>query len=236
MRTAALLLAGCAGAVFAPVAAAQPGDRNAIVYGARAAGETDWHFGGFALQSPDSNPLTFEVGVFFFRAQGYGLSTATYKTYIDIQGTFNYSGNSAQIIDDPSNGITPDDGRQSVYNTGPQNQKVFTNRSTSIPNSGFRISASGDVSDAGAAGGILLKQAGPIGNPGFHTGDGALGFRFDVTLAFTAGGRTVLVHTPFDRIHSYTTFDSGDSNTTTQHKASTVSDSLTLHASWVPAP
>jgi hypothetical protein len=235
-KIAALIaLAGIAAA-----ANAQPGNRNAIVYGARLAGTTDWSFGGITAQSTDTNPLVFEIGVFFFRAQGVGHSTAVYKTYID--GVSTAGGDSASIVDDVSNGASPLDGRVDVFNNGAQNQGVFTNRNAAISGSGFRISSSGDTADGSAAGGISVKQDGPQGAPPFREGDGLLGYRFNVTLACTTVARDVLIKTPgFDattsnRINSYSSYNSLGDNTSTEFKTSTTSDSLTIHASWVPAP
>lgn len=237
MRTLTRFIIGAASAATLSLGAtAQPGTRNAIVYGARAPGESTWHFGSFALESSDSDPLTFEIGAFFFRAQGYGLARAVYKTYID--GVSAASGDSAAIIEDITNGIPASgvDGRVGVFNNGLQVQRVFTTRHASIPGSGFRISSSADSTDSTPAGGISVKQAPPVDNPAFETADGVLGFRFDLTLSCTAGLREVLIDTPHSRITSYTTFNAADSFLTLEWKAVTGVDPITLRASWVPAP
>lgn len=233
-----VVIAVCAGAFLAPAALAQPGNRNAIQYFARAVGESQWHSGSLSLQSSDTSPLTFEIGMFVDRAQGYGLATVVYKTYID--GVSQAGGDSASIVVDPGpdghSVNTASDGRVGWFDRGAQTQAVFTNRHVSIPGLGFRISSVADTNDASAAGGISVKQDGPLGDPVFNTeAEDIFVYRFNITLACT-GDRTVLIHTPVGRINSFATYNQDGSNTSSEHKNTAVSDSITLHASWVPAP
>lgn len=223
---------------IAAVANAQPGTANTIVYAARANSGDSWHVGGLSLSALPGNSINFEVGIFLFRAQGVGHATAVTKAYIDGVTT---GFDSVTIIEDPSNG-TPGtsgvDGRVGVFNSGAQVQKVFTQRSAGLGGPGYRISSAADATDGSAAGGISIKQQGPVGNGNFQQGDGLLGYRFDVTLAGRVAGSLVTapVLSFASRLGSYSTYNDIASNTTTENKATTTIEGVTLVGSWIPAP
>lgn len=232
-RTAAVVVL----LALSPIASAQPGTRNAIVYGARLPGDPTWHFGDWYIPTASPDPVTVEVGTFTFRAQGVGFATAWYKTYIDPTGST--SACSAAIIEDTINGIPTSgvDGRVGVYNGGAQTQSVFTNRGAGVPGTGLRISSSSDTADASAAGGIRVHQSGPGNPPGFHEGDGELGFLFALTAQpGILEVNTYTINTPLSRINSYTVYNELNSNTTTELKTVVSVDALTLHVAWIPAP
>lgn len=224
--------------VAAVAANAQPGTRNAIVYGARAPGETAWHFGSFSRTVAQNQPVTFEVGIFTFRAQGVGFARGVLKTYID--GVVNDGvTDAAEIIEDPSNGYSElgVDGRVSVYNQSLQAQFVFSNRGGDVGGSGYRIASTTDSVDSATTGGIDIRQGVPISNPAFHQGDGELGFRFDLTVAdLSAGPRDFTVTTPTSRLKEFSTFDALGSAAKTDFTATAAIDGLTLTATWIPAP
>jgi hypothetical protein len=238
MKKIAALIA-LAGA--ATVASAQPGTVNQIAYAARAVGQTAWNFGVFGItDTTDSNPITFEIGVFCFRAQGTGLSTAVFKSYVD---GVDVTQDSAAVIEDPSNGVPTSgvDGRVGVWNSGAQTQKVFTNRGAAVPGSGFRISSTADTADGSAAGGISVHQNGPAatsGGPPFVTTDGNLSFRFNLTVVDIAPGiRNFVVGNPASRINAYSSYNTLTDNTNTDFKANTSVAGLALNATWaIPAP
>lgn len=222
---------------IAAVANAQPGNKNAIVYGARANSADSWHFGSLTLSAAPGSAINFEIGIFMFRAQGVGHGTAVIKSYVD--GVDNTGVDTATIIEDLSNG-TPGtagvDGRVGVFNSGAQVQKVFTNRGIAVPGSGYRISSASDTGDASAAGGISVKQQGPVGNAGFQQGDGMLGYRFDVTIGARGADLPFSVTTDATRINSYTVYNDLASNVTTELKTSVGVEGINLTASWIPAP
>ena len=235
MKKIAALIA-LAGITFA--ASAQH-TRNALVYGARAVGDVAWNFGSFTIDGLVTNDsVTFEIAVFADWQTGAGFSAATYKTYIDC----NIATDSIAIIDDPSNGATPNDGRQGVFSYTAATQKVFTTRGADVGGSGFRLSSSANTApDAGPTGGMFFNQSTPVGNPNFNTDDHVLGYRFNVTLSRSGGTtletRTALIHTPFSRVGGFTTYNSLTSGSSTEYlKANLALDTINLTAHWVPTP
>ena len=241
MNKCVITVAAALCALTAFPALGQPGSRTAIVYGARVAGDTTWQFGSLSTLSSLNTSVTIEVATFIFRNQGVGFSTAVYKTYIDTLTTNNVS-----IIEDLSNGTPPIgvDGRVGVFAKGLQIQSVYTNRSASVPGSGFRISSSADTTDNTGAGGISVHQdlpADPITgapNPNFNQDDGVLVYRFDVVASPVVfpGDQTIHVHTPVSRISGFSVFDSMTIGTTTSLKGSVDVDAIDLNISWVPSP
>ena len=234
MKKAAVLVA-LAGVTF--TASAQH-TRNALVYGARLAGDTAWNFGSMDITIDNGlgiNPITFEIGVFADWQSGAGFSAATYKTYVDC----NNAVDTIAIIDDPSNGVSPNDGRQGVFSYTAATQKVFTTRAALVGGSGFRLSGSADTAtDASAGGGMFFNQSTPVGNPNFNTDDHVLGYRFDVTI-YHAGISThvTVVKSVASRIGGFSTYNSLVAGSTTDFKANLILDNLNLTANWiVPAP
>ena len=222
--------------VGAAAAANADHERNALVYKARAVGDVAWNAGSFVINnSVDLNPITFEIGVFADWQSGAGFSAATYKAYVDC----NNATDSAAIIDDTSNGVTPGDGRQGVFSYTAATQKIFTTRAALVGGSGFRISGSGDTaSDASAGGAMFFNQSTPVSNPGFNTDDHVLGMRFNVTLVNDGTNtRTALVKSIAARIGGFSTYNSLVAGSTTDFKANLILDNLNLTANWiVPAP
>lgn len=227
-----MLVAGVTASAYA-----QPGDRTALVYGARVAGDSVWQFGSLSAQSTLSAPVTIEVAVFCFRNQGVGLSTCVFKTYVDTLGT-----NSVQIVEDLSNGVPASgvDGRVGAFNSGPAfYQTVYTNRNAAIPGAGFRISSPTDGPDVGAPGGISVHQEPPPDAGALYvTADGVLTYRFNVIASPVAFPSTQDIHvfTPVNRVNTYNVHNRFDSRTTTSLLSLVETDQIDLNISWVPAP
>jgi hypothetical protein len=232
---------------FVTPAAAQPGDRTAIVHGARLVGETEWQFGSFSVQTSINAPVTVEVGMFFYRSQGVGMRSAVFKTYVDTLST-----NSIELVEDPSNGVPPTgtDGRVGAFNFGFQVQRVFTNRHASIPGSGFRIATgtggpqgNGDITDGSTAGGISGVQRAPADahgspNPDFVTADGVLEYRFNVVAVplSAMSQQTIHIFTPLSRVQTYSVYDNMDGASGTSLLPILQTDPIDLNITWVPAP
>ena len=212
--------------------------RNALVYAARAVGDTTWNYGAFAINNTtDTAPITFEVAVFADWKTGYGFIAATYKSYIDC----NNATDSIAIIDDTNSfnyPVSPNDGRQGYFDYTAATQKVMSTRHPSLGGSGFRVTGSPDnAADASPGGAMYFNQRYPTGSPFFDNSDHVLGYRFNVTLAHTGGDpRTAHVWTPLSRVGGFSTYNSMGGATTTDFKTSLILESLDLTAKWVPAP
>lgn len=236
---------------LAPVSRPQAETRNAIVYGARAVGETAWHYGSFALDAaPKATSATFEIGVFFLRAQGAGFLGADYTTYIDGV-TNDFVTDRVSIVEDPDNGTpaTGVDGRVGRFAFIKQTQRVFANRGPGITGSGYRIATAtggptglGDTQDTTDAGGVSPIQQDPVVSPDFNTGDRELVYRFNLTVSRpTQPGPAPVytVRTPPERVGnffiynaldgmSWTDFGTGTGNTPTVE-----TDSIELRVNWL---
>lgn len=233
-----------------PVSRPEPETRNAIVYGARAVGETAWHFGSFALDAaPKAQSATFEIGTFFVRAQGVGFLGADYTTYIDGV-TNDFVTDTIQIIEDPGNGTPASgvDGRVGAFAFLGQTQQVFANRGPGITGSGYRIATAaggptdaGDTEDTTDNGGISPAQRDPPSSPAFDTGDRELVYRFHLTVSrpSQSGPHVYTIRTPLSRVGdfytyndlgsvSWTDFGPGTGNTPTVE-----ADSIQLTVNWV---
>lgn len=238
--TRSSVVAACFAVGVAASVLAQPGDRNAIVYGARLAGTSDpWTFGSLAAQSAGATPIDIQIAVFMFRDQGIAFSTAVWSAYIDCLST-----DQVQI---PGSGRG--NGCVEPFDYGGVTTAVFTNRNAGISGSGFRISNAANLADAGNAGGISIKQDPPVDrdgnpNPGLITTDGPMVYTFNITANCDAlnSPRDLLVRTPFpggsepSRITGVSVYNNPAARTTTSVTNSTTSDSMTIHVSWVPAP
>lgn len=226
----------------AGLTAAASAQTNSLRYAARLAGEGTWNFGSINRAGTDSNPLVFEVAVFATRqTASAGFSTGVYKCYINAD----QAADAVSVVEDAGNGVPASgtDGRQGVFNVGPQTQRVFTNRNAGIAGTGFRISSGADTADGSAAGGISNKQNPPIDpatgapNPNFDSGTQVLLFRFNISVGFAGGvARTINCFTPTTRINSFGIYESASSSVTTEVKANTTVDALDINVTWVPAP
>lgn len=225
---ALVALAGMASAAFA-----QPGDKSVIDIKARIAGTTDW-LDVVNFNTADLNAtVNIEVGVFYFRNEGYGFSTCVHNIT-----TSNWlATDTATLIDRADSSLHPD-GRQGNFNFGGQKQDKYT---TGADAGRLRIAASGNAGDV-IGGGISVKQNTPVAlGAGFNTADGVLGFRFDITLANPTPGaensRSLVSDAPANRVNSFSIYETAASSTAKSIKASLLAtDVATINATWAPAP
>ncbi len=227
---ALVALAGIAG-----TAAAQTTN---IMYKVRPFGSSDPWVSAASYVSPNLvDPIVLEVGAFYYRNTGYGLSTVVHSIYGSPYSAAN--GDAAEVLDDnPSSTLHPD-GRVGNFNFGGQFQVVYHTGTTGVDANRFRIAANGNANDV-AAGGISVKQNTPVAlGSNFDTTDGVLGYHFKLTLACYNGGaeRTITIDTPTNKVNSFTVYSSAASATATNIKASLSATSpASITVRWVPAP
>jgi len=226
---ALLALAGVAGTAVA---------QSHIEYRVRPFGSSDAWQAAATYVSPNLvDPIVLEVGAFYYRASGYGLSTVVHSVYGTPYSAAN--GDAAEVLDDnPSSTLHPD-GRVGNFNFGGQFQVVYHTGTAGIDANRFRIAATGNAGDA-AAGGVSVKQNTPVAlGSNFDTTDGVLGYHFKLTLAcYNAGAeRVVTIDTATAKVSSFTVYSSASSATATNIKATlTATVPATITVSWAPAP
>ncbi len=232
-KAAALIaLAGFAGSALAQ------GSVTQIKFMVRPFGSTGAWSETLTLQSPNLvDPIDVEVGAFYFRNSGYGLSTVIHSITGSPYSAAN--GDAVTVLDDnPTSSLHPD-GRVGNFNFGGQFQVVYHTGTSGTDANRFRIAANGNPNDV-AAGGISVKQNTPVAlGTNFDTTDGVLGYHFKLSLAcYNAGAaRQVTITAPDAKINSFTVYSSAASTTATNIKTSlSPTVPATLNVSWVPAP
>ncbi len=232
MRNAVALfaLAGVAGTAAAV--------ETQIILKVRQFGTSDPWVSSANFVSPNLvDPIELEVGAFYTRETGYGLSTVIHSiTGSPFSGA---NGDTVTILDDNPTSTLHPDGRQGNFNFGGQFQVVYHTGTSGVDANRFRIASSGNPNDV-AAGGISVKQGTPIAlGTNFDTSNPAYGYHFKLTLACYNGGqaRLVTITAPDAKINSFTVYSSASSTTATNIKTSLVPTSPALvTVSWVPSP
>jgi len=196
-------------AVLPAAALAQPGDKTYIDVRVRVFGTSDPFVDNLSFIRPDHTPADVEVGLFYYRERGDGLSTVVHN----IVG-FPYSaalGDSVTILDRTDSSLHPD-GRVGNFNFGGQFQMLYHTGTTGVDANRFRIAANNNPDDA-AAGGVSVKQNTPVAlGTNFNGADGVFGYHFKLTMACAADGssRTMMLDAPKNRINSFTVYNGGD--------------------------
>jgi len=232
-KIAALIaLGGIAGSALAQ------GQVTQIQYKVRPFGSTGAWSDTLTLQSANLvDAIEVEVGAFFFRNTGYGMSTSVFSIYGSPYSAAN--GDVATILDDNPTSTLHPDGRVGNFNFGGQFQVVYHTGTAGTDANRFRIAATGNAGDA-AAGGVSVKQNTPVAlGTNFDTSDGVLGYHFKLSLAcYNAGApRTVTINTDTTKVSSFTVYSSSSSATATNIKTSlSATAPATINVSWAPAP
>ncbi len=209
-----------------------------VILKVRRYGTTDPWVSTASYVSPNLvDPIDLEVGAFYTRSTGYGLSTVIHSiTGSPFSGA---NGDAVTILDDnPTSSLHPD-GRQGNFNFGGQFQVVYHTGTSGTDANRFRIAANGNPNDV-AAGGISVKQSTPVAlGTHFDTSNPVYGYHFKLSLACYNGGeaRLVTITAPDAKINSFTVYSSSQSATATNIKTSLVPTAPALvTVSWIPAP
>lgn len=191
---------------------AQPGAKTQIVIGVRPWGSPPLEpfVEHMDVVHPDLTPVEVEVGVFYYRNAGYGISTVVHNIVGSLYDKT--IGDAVQILDRPDSTLHPD-GRVGNFNFGGNFQVVYTVGKG--PDYGFRIAANGNPND-NAAGGISIKQNTPVAlGINFVVEDRPLGYHFKLTVASDPSGapRTMTLDAPRNKVNSFMVYESPSSTT-----------------------